>query len=93
MIEMKINEMNKLIKLITNLILIYLLIPKNIHYSEIYCKTHRIKLIHNKIISYGKNNTPLEIGYCYKCKKELCEYSDISNVYISNYEWLYNDDN
>lgn len=59
--------------------------------SEIYCSIHKTKLIHNRIIIYGKNNTPLEIGYCSKCNKEHCEYSDISPIYISNYEWLYED--
>ena len=57
--------------------------------SEIYCQVHKIKLIHNRIIIYGKNNTKLEIGYCSKCYKEYCEYSDISPIYISNYEFLY----
>lgn len=57
--------------------------------SEIYCKKHRIKLIHNRTITYGKNNTSLETGYCPRCHKTYCEYSDISPVYISNYEWLY----
>lgn len=60
-----------------------------IHNSELYCLIHRIKLIHNRILIYGKKNTKLEVGYCYQCHKELCEYSDISKIYISNYEWLY----
>lgn len=57
------------------------------HYSELHCKIHSIRLIHNRIIIYGENNTQLEIGYCYKCNKEYCEYSDVSPIYISNYEW------
>lgn len=61
--------------------------------SELYCKIHKLKLIHNKIIIYGKNNTFLEIGYCSQCHKEYCEYTDVSPVYISNYEWLYSNYN
>jgi len=56
-------------------------------YSEIYCKIHKIKLIHNKKIINCK--TIIEIGYCSKCNKEYCEYTDISPVYCSNFEWLY----
>lgn len=55
-------------------------------YSQIYCKIHKIKLIHNKIII--NINTPIEIGYCYKCNKEYTEYSDINPIYISNYEHI-----
>ena len=58
----------------------------NILFSEVYCKIHRIKLIHNKIII--NINTPIEIGYCYKCNKEYTEYSDINPVYISNFEHI-----
>ena len=56
-------------------------------YSELYCKIHRLKLIHNRFID--NNGTIIEIGYCSKCHKEYCEYSDINPIYISNYEWLY----
>lgn len=56
-------------------------------YSEVYCKIHQIQLIHNKTIL--NHNTPIEIGYCYKCNKEYCEYSDINPIYISNYEFIY----
>ncbi|KKM03530.1 hypothetical protein LCGC14_1773510 [marine sediment metagenome] len=55
-------------------------------YSELYCKIHKLKLIHNRIII--NINTPIEIGYCSKCNKEYTEYSDINPIYISNYEWL-----
>ena len=79
MIKRMINKM--IVPVLVNMVL-----------SELYCKIHRVKLIHNKIIIYGENNTPLEIGYCPKCRKELCEFSDISPIYISNYEWLYGDD-
>jgi len=41
------------------------ILQDKIIYSEIYCKIHKIKLIHNKIII--NINTPIEIGYCYKC--------------------------
>ena len=58
----------------------------DILYSQIYCKIHRIKLIHNKIIINIK--IPIEIGYCYKCNKEYTEYSDINPIYISNYEYI-----
>jgi len=57
------------------------------HNSEIYCKLHRLKLIHSKRII--NINTFIEVGYCCKCNKDYCEYSDISPVYISNYEWIY----
>lgn len=57
------------------------------HNSEIYCKLHRIKLIHIRKIQ--NHTTFIEIGYCSKCNKEYTEYSDISPIYISNYEWLY----
>jgi len=63
---------------------------KNFHKSKLYCKIHKLELIHNRIIN--ENNCLIEIGYCSKCHKEYCEYSDISEVYISNYEWLYNND-
>ena len=58
--------------------------------SKLYCKIHQLELIHNRYID--NNGTLIEIGYCSKCNKEYCEYSDISNIYISNYEWLYNND-
>ena len=51
-----------------------------------YCSIHNEKLIHNKIII--NINTPIEIGYCYKCNKEYTEYSDINPIYISNYEHI-----
>jgi len=57
-----------------------------ITYSEVYCSIHNEKLIHNKIII--NINTPIEIGYCYKCNKEYTEYSDINPIYISNYEHI-----
>lgn len=58
-------------------------------YAEIHCQIHQIKLIHLKSIYNGK--TEIETGYCYKCHKEYCEYSDCSPIYWSNYEWLYNE--
>jgi len=57
------------------------------HNSEVYCKLHGLKLIHSKRII--NINTLVEVGYCCKCNKEYCEYSDISPIYISNYEWIY----
>lgn len=57
--------------------------------SEIYCSKHQLKLILNRIIINYK--TKIEIGYCSKCHKEYCEYSDISPIYISNYEWIYDE--
>lgn len=60
---------------------------KKIHNSELYCKIHNIRLIDIKHII--NINCLIEIGYCKKCNKEYCEYSDISPIYISNYEWLY----
>lgn len=57
-------------------------------FSELYCQIHQIKLIHNKYIYNG--NIEIEIGYCYKCNKEYCEYKEVSPIYISNYEWIYN---
>ena len=56
------------------------------HYAEPYCKIHYLKLRFVRI----ENN--VEIYYCYKCNKEYTEYSDISPIYWSNYEWLYNKD-
>lgn len=55
--------------------------------SEIYCQKHQFRLVFNRIILNG--NIPIEVGYCSKCGREYCEYSDISAIYISNYEWLY----
>lgn len=60
-----------------------------VKFSEIYCKIHRIKLIYLRYIQNNKEF--IEVGYCSKCYKEYCEYSDISPIYISNYEWLYDD--
>ena len=52
--------------------------------AEIYCKIHRIQL------KFVRKENGVEIYYCPKCRKELTEYSDISHIYWSNYEWLYN---
>jgi len=55
--------------------------------SEVYCQKHQKKLIFTRIIF--NNNSSVEVGYCSKCQKQYCEFSDINPVYISNYEWLY----
>lgn len=55
--------------------------------SEVYCKIHRFKLIHLKYLD--TNGDILETGYCPKCNHEYCEYSDVSPIYISNYEFGY----
>ena len=60
----------------------------NIFMSEIYCKIHSEKLIFTRFLDFDKNKPFLEIGWCPKCHKEYCEYSDVSPIYISNYEWL-----
>ena len=65
------------------------LLFRAVKFSQLYCKQHVIKLIHNRIIE--NQGVFIEIGYCPKCQKEYCEYSDISPVYISNYDWLYED--
>ena len=60
--------------------------PLRIVKSYVYCKNHRKKLIHLKKIM--NNGVFIEVGWCSKCRIEYCEYSDVSSVYISNYEWL-----
>ena len=59
--------------------------------SGVYCQIHREKLIHLRAIE--NKGDSIECGYCPKCNKEYCEYSDISPIYISNYEWMYGEDN
>lgn len=51
--------------------------------AEPYCKVHRIKLREVRIES------DVLILYCEKCHKEYCEFADISPIYWSNYEWIY----
>lgn len=51
--------------------------------AEPYCKIHRVKL------SFVRNESGVEIYYCSKCRKEYCEFADISPIYWSNYEFLY----
>lgn len=53
------------------------------HYAEIYCKIHYLKL------KFVRIELGIEIYYCSKCRKEYTEFTDISPVYWSNYEWLY----
>ena len=72
---------NRLLKEIIAKVLIDIL------FSELYCKIHRKRLIHLKQID--NKGDIIEVGYCTKCNKEYCEYSDISPIYISNYEWIY----
>lgn len=83
-----IKILHKLIKYEITKILIDNILAKK-HQSELYCQKHQLKLILNKIIFNHK--TPIEIGYCPKCNKEYSEYSDINPIYISNYEWMYNE--
>lgn len=52
--------------------------------AEIYCKKHRRKL------RFIRNIYGVDIYYCDKCRKEYTEYPNISPIYWSNYEWLYN---
>lgn len=54
--------------------------------AEPYCKLHRIKLTFVRI-EYG-----VKIYYCPKCRKEYTEFPDISPIYWSNYEWLYDNE-
>ena len=56
---------------------------KKMKMSEIYCKIHRIQL------KFVRMEFGIQIYYCYKCNKEYCEFADISDIYWSNYEWLY----
>lgn len=56
---------------------------RKIHIAQPYCKKHKYML---KFVRIESN---VEIYYCNKCHKELTEYSDISDIYWSNYEWLY----
>lgn len=49
----------------------------------IYCQKHEIPLIHLRKID--NDGDFIEIGWCIKCQKEYCEYSDISPIFISNY--------
>ena len=59
---------------------------EGIYQAEPYCKIHRVKL------PFVRIENGVEIYYCPKCRKEYCEFADISPIYWSNYEWLYNDD-
>ena len=54
--------------------------------SKVYCKNHRMKLIFIRYLEF--ENVFIEVGWCPKCRREYCEYSDVSPVYVSNYEWL-----
>lgn len=55
--------------------------------SVVYCRIHREKLIHLKYVD--NKGDVIETGYCFKCNREYCEYSDVSPIYISNYEFGY----
>lgn len=51
--------------------------------AEPYCKLHRVKLI------FVRKEYGVEIYYCPKCRKEYTEFPDISPIYWSNYEHIY----
>lgn len=54
--------------------------------TEPYCKLHRIKL------TFVRLEHGIEIYYCSKCHKEYTEFPDISPIYWSNYEFIYNNE-
>ena len=58
----------------------------NILMSQVNCKIHQERLIFTRFLEF--ENDVIEVGWCSKCRREYCEYSDVSPVYISNYEWL-----
>ena len=54
-----------------------------IYYATPYCKKHY------RVLRFVRIEFGVEIYYCDKCHKEYTEYSDISAIYWSNYEWMY----
>lgn len=56
---------------------------EKIRFAEPYCIKHQEKL------DFVRKEQGIEIYYCIKCNKEYCEFPDISPIYWSNYEWLY----